>query len=115
MEDGRCKLGLQGRLELVLLVEQGSTLMAAARESASSVVTASEIMWQLTPEVRMDRRTWARFLALRAVPVVSISQNATTLAAPSFDVSVISLQPLPPTPTAAIPPRSNSSRSRRRR
>ena len=25
MEDGRCKLGLQGRLELVLLVEQGST------------------------------------------------------------------------------------------
>ena len=30
MEDGRCKLGLQGRLALVLLVEQGSTLRAAA-------------------------------------------------------------------------------------
>jgi hypothetical protein len=29
MEDGRCKLGLQGRLELVQLVEQGSTLRAA--------------------------------------------------------------------------------------
>jgi hypothetical protein len=26
MEDRRCKLGLQGRLELVLLIEQGSTL-----------------------------------------------------------------------------------------
>ena len=25
MEDRRCKLGLQGRLELVLLIEQGST------------------------------------------------------------------------------------------
>jgi transposase len=30
MEDGRCKLGLQGRLQLVLLVENGSTLRAAA-------------------------------------------------------------------------------------
>jgi hypothetical protein len=30
MEDGRCKLGLQGRLELVLLVEQGSTFRQAA-------------------------------------------------------------------------------------
>jgi transposase InsO family protein len=30
MEDGRCKLGLRGRLQLVLLVENGSTLRAAA-------------------------------------------------------------------------------------
>ncbi len=30
MEDGRCKLGLQGRLELVLLVETGSTRRAGA-------------------------------------------------------------------------------------
>jgi hypothetical protein len=29
MEDGRCKLGLQDRLELVLLVEQGSPLVAS--------------------------------------------------------------------------------------
>ena len=30
MEDRRCKLGLQGRRELVLLIEQGSTLRQAA-------------------------------------------------------------------------------------
>ena len=30
MEAGRCKLGLQGRLELVSLVEPGSTLRRAA-------------------------------------------------------------------------------------
>src|SRR4051794_34595728 len=30
MEDGRCKLGLQGRLELVTLVENGATLRQAA-------------------------------------------------------------------------------------
>jgi hypothetical protein len=30
MEDGRCKLGLAGRLELVRLIESGSTLRAAA-------------------------------------------------------------------------------------
>jgi molybdenum-dependent DNA-binding transcriptional regulator ModE len=31
MEDRRCKLGLAGRLELVRLIEQGSSLRAAAR------------------------------------------------------------------------------------
>ena len=30
MEDRRCKLGLAGRLELVTLIERGSTLRAAA-------------------------------------------------------------------------------------
>jgi len=30
MEDRRCKLGLAGRLELVLLIEGGLTLRAAA-------------------------------------------------------------------------------------
>ena len=30
MEDRRCKLGLLGRLELVMLIENGSTLRAAA-------------------------------------------------------------------------------------
>jgi len=43
MEDGRCKLGLQGRLELVLLVEQGSTLRAAA--AALSVAPATAHRW----------------------------------------------------------------------
>jgi transposase InsO family protein len=43
MEDGRCKLGLQGRLELVLLMEQGSTLRAAA--AALSVAPATAHRW----------------------------------------------------------------------
>jgi transposase InsO family protein len=43
MEDRRCKLGLQGRHELVLLIEQGSTLRAAA--AALSVAPATAHRW----------------------------------------------------------------------
>ncbi|MGZ6791299.1 MAG: integrase core domain-containing protein [Mycobacteriaceae bacterium] len=43
MEDGRCKLGLQGRLELVMLMQQGSTLRAAA--AALSVAPATAHRW----------------------------------------------------------------------
>ncbi|MGZ6623915.1 MAG: IS481 family transposase, partial [Solirubrobacteraceae bacterium] len=43
MEDGRCKLGLLGRLELVTLIEQGSTLRAAA--AALSVAPATAHRW----------------------------------------------------------------------
>ena len=43
MEDRRCKLGLQGRLELVMLIEQGSTLRAAA--AALSVAPATAHRW----------------------------------------------------------------------
>jgi transposase InsO family protein len=43
MEDRRCKLGLQGRLELVRLVERGSTLRAAA--AALSVAPATAHRW----------------------------------------------------------------------
>jgi transcriptional regulator of acetoin/glycerol metabolism len=43
MEDRRCKLGLQGRLELVRLVENGSTLRAAA--AALSVAPATAHRW----------------------------------------------------------------------
>src|SRR3954467_6209681 len=39
MEDRRCKLGLAGRLELVLLIESGSTLRAAA--AAPNVAAAA--------------------------------------------------------------------------
>src|SRR5829696_1189209 len=58
MEDGRCKLGLQGRLELVRLVEQGSTLRAAA--AALSVAPATAHRWwhrwqQASPEERASR------------------------------------------------------------
>jgi len=43
MEDRRCKLGLQGRRELVGLIEQGSTLRAAA--AALSVAPATAHTW----------------------------------------------------------------------
>jgi len=43
MEDRRCKLGLAGRLELVLLIEQGSTLRAAA--AALNVAPATAHRW----------------------------------------------------------------------
>src|SRR4051794_41950491 len=43
MEDRRCKLGLLGRLELVRLVEQGSTLRQAA--ACLSVAPATAHRW----------------------------------------------------------------------
>ena len=43
MEDRRCKLGLQGRLELVMLIENGSTLRAAA--AALCVAPATAHRW----------------------------------------------------------------------
>ena len=43
MEDGRCRLGLGGRLELVRLIEQGSTLRAAA--AALNVAPATAHRW----------------------------------------------------------------------
>src|SRR3954467_11481260 len=43
MEDRRGKLGLQGRLELVRLIEEGSTLRAAA--AALSVAPATAHRW----------------------------------------------------------------------
>jgi transposase InsO family protein len=43
LEDGRCKLGLAGRLELVSRIEQGSTLRAAA--AALNVAPATAHRW----------------------------------------------------------------------
>jgi transposase-like protein len=43
MEDGRCKLGLQGRLRLVMLVENGSTLRATV--AALGVAPATAHRW----------------------------------------------------------------------
>ena len=43
MEDGRCKLGLAGRLELVGLIEQGATMRAAA--AALGVAPATAHRW----------------------------------------------------------------------
>jgi transposase InsO family protein len=43
MEDGRCKLGLLGRLELVMLIEQGASLRQAA--ACLSVAPATAHRW----------------------------------------------------------------------
>jgi transposase-like protein len=43
MEDGRCRLGPGGRLELVRLIEQGSSLRAAA--AALNVAPATAHRW----------------------------------------------------------------------
>ena len=59
MEDGRCKLGLQGRHELVSLIEQGSTLRQAA--ACLSVAPATAHRW------------WHRWRAASEVERVSLA------------------------------------------
>jgi transposase len=53
MEDGRCKLGLLGRLELVRLIERGATLRAAAAALGVAPATAHRWWhrWQAASEV----------------------------------------------------------------
>src|SRR5690348_18051287 len=70
MEDRRCKLGLRGRLELIELIENGSTLRAAA--AALNVAPATAHRWwhrwqQATEEQRSTR------VCLRARPPVPAS------------------------------------------
>lgn len=67
MEDGRCKLGLAGRLELVRLVESGATFRAAA--AAMNVAPATAHRWwhrwlQASEQERVSRA------CLRARPPV---------------------------------------------
>ena len=67
MEDGRCKLGLAGRFELVQLIEQGASLRTAARALSVSPATAHRWWhrWNDAPdEQRADRS------CLRARPPV---------------------------------------------
>jgi Homeodomain-like domain len=67
MEDGRCKLGLAGRLELVRLIEQGSTLRAAAAALHVAPATAHRWWhrWQQATEAERVSRS-----CLRARPPV---------------------------------------------
>jgi transposase InsO family protein len=70
MEDGRCKLGLAGRLELVRLIEQGATFRAAA--AAMNVAPATAHRWwhrwqDASSEQRLSRA------CLRARPPVPCS------------------------------------------
>jgi transposase InsO family protein len=67
MEDGRCRLGLGGRLELVLLVEQGLTLRAAAAALHVAPATAHR-WWHRWKEASEEER--ASRVCLRARPPV---------------------------------------------
>jgi transposase InsO family protein len=67
VEDGRCKLGLAGRLQLVLLIEEGCSFRSAAAESSVSVATAHRWWrrWVEATETERDSRA-----CLRARPPV---------------------------------------------
>jgi transposase InsO family protein len=67
VEDGRCKLGLAGRLQLVRLIEGGCSFRTAAAESAVSVATAHRWWrrWQQATEPERASRA-----CLRARPPV---------------------------------------------
>jgi len=68
MEDRRCKLGLQGRRQLVELVEQGATLRAAAAALSVAPATAHRWWhrWQAADEA--DRRSLDCLRSRRPVP-----------------------------------------------
>jgi transposase InsO family protein len=70
MEDGRCKLGVAGRLRLVRLIEGGCSFRTAAAESAVSVATAHRWWrrWQQASESERASRA-----CLRARPPVPCS------------------------------------------
>jgi len=62
MEDGRCKLGLAGRLELVRLVESGWTLRAAAAALGVAPATAHRWWhrWSAASETERSSRSCLR-------------------------------------------------------
>jgi transposase InsO family protein len=65
MEDGRCKLGLAGRLELVRLVESGSTLRQAAACLSVAPATAHR-WWHRWQRASDDERSSLRCLRTRS-------------------------------------------------
>jgi len=67
VEDGRCKLGVAGRLQLVGLIEGGCSLRAAAAQSSVSPATAHR-WWHRWQQASEDER--ASRACLRARPPV---------------------------------------------
>jgi transposase InsO family protein len=67
VEDGRCKLGLAGRLQLVRLIESGCSLRSAAAESSVSPATAHRWWhrWQQASELERASRECLRARAPR--------------------------------------------------
>ena len=62
MEDGRCKLGVAGRLRLVGLIESGCSLRAAAAQSSVSPATAHRWWhrWQQASAAERSSRSCLR-------------------------------------------------------
>ena len=62
MEDGRCKLGVGGRLQLIRLIEEGVSLRAAAAQSSVSVATAHKWWhrWRAASEAERASRACLR-------------------------------------------------------
>ena len=65
MEDGRCKLGVGGRLELIGLIQEGASLRSAAAQSAVSPATAHK-WWHRWRSASEAERASRACLAARA-------------------------------------------------
>jgi transposase InsO family protein len=68
MEDRRCKLGLQGRLELVQRIESGATLRAAAAALGVAPATAHRWWWRWQLASPDERVSLACLRTRRPVP-----------------------------------------------
>jgi transposase InsO family protein len=68
VEDGRCKLGLAGRLHLVGLIESGCSFRAAAAESSVSVATAHRWWRRWVEASEAERASWSCLRARSPVP-----------------------------------------------
>jgi transposase InsO family protein len=67
VEDGRCKLGVGGRLQLIRLIEEGASLRSAAAESSVSPATAHKWWhrWLAASEAERASRACLRARAPR--------------------------------------------------
>lgn len=68
MEDGRCRLGVAGRLQLVRLVESGCSLRSAAAQSAVSPATAHRWWHRWCEATEAERTSRACLRARSPVP-----------------------------------------------
>src|SRR3954468_24532333 len=88
MEDGRCKLGLAGGLELVLLIESGSTLRAAAAALNVAPATAHRWWHRWRPASEQERVSRSCLRTRRPVPAscpwrLSLAEEQAIVTAPA--------------------------------
>ena len=68
MEDGRCRLGVGGRLQLIRLIESGCSLRSAAAQSSVSPATAHRWWHRWQPASEAERASRACLRAGAPVP-----------------------------------------------